>query len=147
MLIIFTYSEAEDRIVSYLQNKFLKHFDKIEKQFNKVLLPKRGNKTLHRICGIMEVNALNIGLDREGVHEASALFENSCILEHSCVPNCYYTFDNKRQFKITMRAGKLIKKGEHLSIMYTHMLWGTQQRNEHLYVTVHFFNKYALLTL
>lgn len=86
----------------------------------------------------MEVNALNIGLDAENVNEASALFENACVLEHTCTPNCYYTFDNKRQFKVTMRAGRDIKKGEHLSIMYTHMLWGTQMRQEHLWTNKYF---------
>lgn len=84
----------------------------------------RDRKTLHRICGILEVNALNIGLEFGNSEEVSALFENACILEHSCLPNCFYTFDTKKQFKIRMRAGRLIRKGEHLSIMYTHMLWG-----------------------
>lgn len=82
---------------------------------------------LHRICGVMEVNALNIGLGDKNNNEVSALFENACILEHSCQPNCYYTFDTTKRFKITMRAGRSIKKGEHLAIMYTNMLWGTTQ--------------------
>lgn len=33
---------------------------------------------------------------------------------------------------MTVKAGKDIKKGEHLSIMYTHSLWGTQARRAHL---------------
>lgn len=101
----------------------------------------RDKTILHRICGIMEVNALNIGLYDSDQQEVSALFENACILEHSCMPNCYYTFDTKRNYKITMRAGQLIKKGEHLSIMYTHMLWGTQMRQEHLLTNKYFVCK------
>lgn len=105
------------------------------------IVEKRDKKLLHRICGIMEVNALNIGLGFDNNSEVSALFENACILEHSCLPNCYYTFDLENKFKITMRAGRLIKKGEHLAIMYTHMLWGTHFRNEHLQTNKYFVCK------
>ena len=33
---------------------------------------------------------------------------------------------------MTVKAGRDIAKGEHLSIMYTHSLWGTQARRSHL---------------
>lgn len=112
--------------------------DNIEKELGHKILEIRDKQMLHRICGIMEVNAINIGLDFGNNEEVSALFENACILEHSCLPNCYYTFDTKKQFKITMRAGRLIKAGEHLSIMYTHMLWGTAMRQEHLLTNKYF---------
>lgn len=104
------------------------------------IIAKREKQLLHRICGILEVNALNVGLggNDDDRHEISALYENACILEHSCVPNCYYTFDAKRQGKIKMRAGRLIRAGEHLAIMYTHMLWGTQMRLEHLITNKYF---------
>lgn len=104
------------------------------------IIAKRDKQLLHRICGILEVNALNVGLggNDDDRHEISALYENACILEHSCVPNCYYTFDAKRQGKIKMRAGRLIRAGEHLAIMYTHMLWGTQMRLEHLMTNKYF---------
>lgn len=104
----------------------------------KIVLSKRDYKLLHQICGIIEVNALDIGFENDDKFEASALYENACILEHSCMPNCYFTFDMKRQWKITMHAGRAIRKGEHLSIMYTHMLWGTQMRQEHLKINKYF---------
>lgn len=59
-------------------------------------------------------------------------------MEHSCVPNCTYSFDTKHGYKIRVKAGKDIKRGEHLKIMYTHMLWGTQTRREHLKSTKYF---------
>lgn len=40
-----------------------------------------------------------------------------------------------------MRAGRCIKKGEHLSIMYTHMLWGTHMRQDHLLTNKYFVCK------
>lgn len=138
VLILFLFSrEADERIVSYLMDNFWSALDDVEKELSSKIVERRDRKLLHRICGIMEVNALNIGLGFED-NEVSALFENACILEHSCIPNCYYTFDTKRQFKITMRAGRLIKKGEHLAIMYTNMLWGTLLRQEHLLTNKYF---------
>lgn len=113
----------------------------MEKELGKTVLGERDRKIIHRVCGIMEVNALNIGLAFDNNEEVSALFENACILEHSCLPNCYYTFDTTNKFKITMRAGRLIKMGEHLSIMYTHMLWGTHMRQDHLLTNKYFVCK------
>lgn len=104
--------EADERIVSYLTDVFWSALDDVEKQLGKKVVEQRDRKLLHRICGIMEVNALNIGLGFDR-HEVSALFENACILEHSCVPNCFYTFDIEHPYKITMRAARDIKKGEH----------------------------------
>lgn len=135
------HSEADERIVSYLVDNFWSALDNIEKEMGNKIVANRDKKLLHRICGIMEVNALNIGLCNDNNSEVSALFEHACILEHSCLPNCYYTFDTVNKFKITMRAGRPIKKGEHLAIMYTHMLWGTHFRSEHLLTNKYFVCK------
>ena len=40
---------------------------------------------------------------------------------------------------MSVKAGRDISKGEHLSIMYTHSLWGTQARRAHLYDTKKFW--------
>lgn len=102
-------------------------------------LPDTNAQTIHRVCGIIEVNALNINLEHG--QEISALYPTACLLEHSCVPNCMFTFDFRKQFRISMIAGRDIKKGEHLSIMYTHMLWGTQMRHDHLMTNKYFVCK------
>lgn len=133
--------EADERIVSYLVTNFWETLTNIEFAMGMQMLKKKDRTDLHRICGVMEVNALNINLGGDRNDEVSALFENACILEHSCLPNCYYTFDTSKRFKITMRAGRLIKKGEHLAIMYTNMLWGTQLRSEHLLTNKYFVCK------
>ena len=39
---------------------------------------------------------------------------------------------------MTITAGRDIRKGEHFSIMYSHSLWGTQARREHLFATKKF---------
>lgn len=62
-------------------------------------------------------------------------------MEHSCIPSCYFAFDVNNNYKLSIVAGRDIKKGEHLSIMYSHMMWGTQTRQDHLkslkYFTCH----------
>lgn len=140
-MIVCKIREADERIVTYLIDNFWPCVDTIENELGKPILPLRDRKMLHRICGILEVNALNIGLEFGNSEEVSALFENACILEHSCLPNCFYTFDTTKHFKIRMRAGRLIRKGEHLSIMYTHMLWGTHMRQDHLLTNKYFICK------
>lgn len=137
------FNEADERIVSYLDSHYLQPLAEVEREMKQTIVAERDRQLLHRICGILEVNALNIGLGRDSDdrHEISALYENACILEHSCVPNCYYTFDAKRPGRITMRAGRMIRAGEHLAIMYTHMLWGTQMRLEHLITNKYFICK------
>lgn len=70
--------------------------------------------------------------------ELSGLFYKACMMEHSCVPNCYFQFDERRGYRISVVAGKDIARGEHLRIMYTNMLWATHMRQEHLTLTKHF---------
>lgn len=127
--------EAEARIVSYLKSRYLDHIKAIDQSDNQIL-PDCSAEQLHRICGILEVNALNISLP-SGL-EISALYPTACLLEHSCTPNCYFTFDFTKNYKISMIAARDIRRGEHLSIMYTHMLWGTQMRQEHLMTNKYF---------
>lgn len=133
--------EADKRIVTYLKKRFLDKVMALEQAAGSKLIPKCDVVDLHRVCGIMEVNALNINLEHG--QEICALYPTACLLEHSCIPNCMYTFDFSKQFRITMVAGRAIKKGEHLSIMYTHMLWGTQMRHEHLLTNKYFICKCA----
>lgn len=131
--------EAQQRIVSYLKINFLDKIKALEKDSDRQYLPKCDTNDLHRICGIMEVNAVNINLSHG--QEICAIYPTACLLEHSCMPNCYYNFDFGKQFRITMLAGRDIKQGEHLAIMYTHMLWGTQMRHEHLMTNKYFVCK------
>lgn len=70
--------------------------------------------------------------------ELSGVFYTACMMEHTCQPNCYFQFDYNNGFKISVLAGRDIKEGEHLQIMYSNMLWGTQMRHEHLQITKHF---------
>lgn len=122
------YEEAENRVVSYLQQRFLH-------RLKPSLLDDYGPELLHRLCGIIETNFMVIE-QPTGV-ELSGLFRQACMMEHACQPNCDFLFDRINK-QIAVRAGCDLRKGEHLRITYTNILWGTQLRQQHLRLTKHF---------
>ncbi|XP_038112764.1 SET domain-containing protein SmydA-8 isoform X2 [Culex quinquefasciatus] len=130
------YRDADDRTVQYLLKNFLAPLKKQEEIQGKTVLPVADAKTLHKICGILEVNAMVIPLTNG--REICGLYPIGCMLEHCCMPNCFYTFDCTKGMKLTFKAGRDIEKGEHLSTTYTHALWGTQQRRDHLKTNKYF---------
>ncbi|XP_029161550.1 SET domain-containing protein SmydA-8-like [Nylanderia fulva] len=91
---------------------------------------------LPKICGLIDVNALET-MPPEG---SVAIYENASLLEHSCVANTRHSFriDDKGRPRIAIYAVTFVKKGEHLSTMYTHALWSTRIRREHLLATKYF---------
>lgn len=107
----------------------------LEGRSNRQILTNISRETIHKICGIIDVNALEIN---QGA-EVSAIYPTAYLMEHSCIPNTVYIFDNLiNGYKITVRAAVNIKKGDHITTMYTHALWGTQARREHLRETKYF---------
>ncbi|XP_046405953.1 SET domain-containing protein SmydA-8-like isoform X2 [Ischnura elegans] len=90
--------------------------------------------TIARVCSVLDVNALDIRLP--GPSDAVALYADTCLLEHSCVPNTRHSFDERQRIQVS--ATRAIEAGEHLTTMYTHVLWATQQRRDHLKVTKYF---------
>ena len=80
---------------------------------------------LYKICGILEVNGLEIPSP-----SLVGLYGLACLLEHSCVPNSTRTFDS--QLNILIRAAVPIKKGDHITTSYTDPMWGTASRQMHI---------------
>ncbi|XP_034188747.2 SET and MYND domain containing, arthropod-specific, member 5 [Osmia lignaria lignaria] len=89
-----------------------------------------------KICGLIDVNALETAPPKGCV----AIYNTACLLEHSCVANTRHSFviDDKGRPRIIIKALCFIKKGEHLSTMYTHALWATRARRTHLLETKYF---------
>ncbi|EDS38871.1 conserved hypothetical protein [Culex quinquefasciatus] len=116
------YRDADDRTVQYLLKNFLAPLKKQEEIQGKT------------ICGILEVNAMVIPLTNG--REICGLYPIGCMLEHCCMPNCFYTstFLNLLVYDLT----NSFLSGEHLSTTYTHALWGTQQRRDHLKTNKYF---------
>ncbi|CAH0694740.1 unnamed protein product [Spodoptera exigua] len=130
------YDEANEFIVEYLMNNFVSKLDEKQKKTFEITA-----ELLHRICGIIDTNALEIRLPQGS--ELNALYAETYKMEHSCVPNTKHTFnlsakDRKDLYKITIKAVVPIVKDHHISTMYSHALWGTQARRQHLKDTKYF---------
>jgi len=92
------------------------------------------DETIQKIQGILETNKKEIRLSQS---DCEAVYAIACLMEHSCTPNVKITFD--KDFSINVRAGRDIAAGEHISTMYTHALWGTIARRDHLHITKNFW--------
>ncbi|XP_053611002.1 SET domain-containing protein SmydA-8 isoform X2 [Plodia interpunctella] len=132
------YDEANEFIVEYLMNNFI---NKLENNVKKKYFPDISAELVHKMCGIIDTNALEIRVP-DGV-ELLALFTNTCIMEHSCIPNTKHTFtqfakDKNDLYRITVKVVVPVEKGNHITTMYSHALWGTQARRQHLKDTKYF---------
>uniref|UniRef100_A0A240PLK3 SET domain-containing protein n=1 Tax=Anopheles atroparvus TaxID=41427 RepID=A0A240PLK3_ANOAO len=83
---------------------------------------------LHTICGIIEVNAFEVG--QEPV-KARALFPEAYLLMHDCTPNTGHT-DAPRTHRLTVRTLRDVKAGQPLTLTYAYILQGTLKRRQHL---------------
>jgi len=92
------------------------------------------DETIQKITGIMDTNTKEIRL---AYADVQALYPISCLMEHSCQPNVKLNYS--KNFKITVSAGRNIREGEHLATMYTHALWGTIARRDHLNISKRFW--------
>lgn len=134
-LLTYNYREAENSI-NYLTENFLHPLKKAEEKSGQIILPENDKKTLHKIFGVIETNAMYISLSTGT--EICGLYPTGCMMQHSCVPNCGYNFDMKNGFKIVVEAARDIKAGEYLTTTYSHILWSTQLRQQHLKDTKYF---------
>ncbi|KAG0718448.1 SET domain-containing protein SmydA-8, isoform A [Chionoecetes opilio] len=115
-----TYEQNHKRVVNFLRNYFfLQEFPKESVDCSE--------RTIHTVTGIVDVNALEI---REGETDILGLYPTFAMLEHSCLPNTRHCFNEGR--RVVVSAAVDVKAGEHLTTMYTHVLWGTAQRRDHL---------------
>lgn len=92
------------------------------------------DETIQKIQGIIDTNKKEIRL---AFSDVDALFPTACLMEHSCLPNVKLNYS--KELAITVKAGKDIAEGEHLSTMYTHALWGTIARRDHLNISKNFW--------
>ncbi|XP_050298611.1 SET domain-containing protein SmydA-8-like [Anthonomus grandis grandis] len=83
---------------------------------------------IHTICGILEVNAFEIG--QQGVN-IRGLYATAFLLSHDCVPNTNHT-DEENTYHLTIRASTRIPKGYPVTLSYAYTLQCTQKRREHL---------------
>lgn len=97
MFYIFFYRELEDLVVNYLIENYL---SKLEEGLS------YSKELLHRICGILDVNALEIR--SAGDIQMLALYPTICMMEHKCLPNTIYHYSP--EFKISLSPLTNIKR-------------------------------------
>jgi len=90
------------------------------------------DEILH-ICGILFVNAHELPVT---FTPTQAIYKNASLVEHSCINNASKHFDMNTNVQI--RAAVHIRKGDHISIMYSDPMWGTANRQQHLQETKYF---------
>ncbi|XP_045488862.1 SET domain-containing protein SmydA-8 [Pieris rapae] len=127
------YDEADEFIVDYLITNFI---SKLDGDIKTKYLPHASKELLHTICGIIDTNALEIRLPDGS--ELNGLYAKTSVMEHSCVPNTKHTFKIENNLKICVKVVVPILKGQHIATMYSHALWGTQARRQHLQETKYF---------
>ncbi|CAH2267761.1 jg15178 [Pararge aegeria aegeria] len=84
---------------------------------------------LTQICGILEVNAVEI--PSRGGFSIRAVYPRLAIAAHCCVPNIVHTI-LQNDYQVQIRAAIPIKTAELLHISYTHVLSPTIVRREHI---------------
>lgn len=83
---------------------------------------------IHRICGILEVNAFEIG--QRGI-SIRALYPTAFLLAHECVPNTTHTDNNS--YRLTIRSSMPILQNQLISLSYAYTMQSTLQRRQHLF--------------
>jgi hypothetical protein len=99
------FREIRDRVVNYLQENFL------QKLPGETVLRDCSEKTLHRICGVLDVNGLDIRLALGT--EIVALYPTVYLLEHDCLPNTRHSFEinpGEKQYRVSVTATRHIHK-------------------------------------
>lgn len=85
---------------------------------------------IHTICGILEVNAFEVGGSSVS---ARALYDKAYLLSHSCTPSTTHTdAEVALRRPLTIRAAVPHKAGEMISLCYAYTLQGTLKRREHI---------------
>ncbi|XP_059477040.1 SET domain-containing protein SmydA-8 [Neocloeon triangulifer] len=82
---------------------------------------------IHTVCGILEVNAFEVGPQGRSVR---ALYPGAYLMAHDCTPNTSHTDDSTS--RLSVRAGLKISKGESITLSYAYTLQGTLRRRQHL---------------
>ena len=96
--------------MSFLQENFLKKLCEAENE-GEALLSDTSDNTLHKICGVLDVNALEIRLPLGS--EVLALYPTVYLMEHNCLPNTRHSFEicpGEKQYRVTVTATKHISK-------------------------------------
>jgi hypothetical protein len=102
----------------------------------KNLLPLTKDIDEHLFTDVILIAYVNAFKSENG----GTLYEISCLINHSCKPNCFYVQDKSDNNKITVRASRIIEQDEEINFSYisdTILVLPTQIRRARLQ-TYHF---------
>ncbi|KAK4874047.1 hypothetical protein RN001_013407 [Aquatica leii] len=83
---------------------------------------------IHTMCGILEVNAFEIG--QNGIN-LRGLYPTAFLMSHNCVPNTNHV-DEDCDYRLIVRASTEIGVEEPITLSYAYTLHGTMKRRDHL---------------
>ncbi|KAG8238075.1 hypothetical protein J437_LFUL017916 [Ladona fulva] len=101
---------------------------------------------IHRVCGVLEVNAFEIGRNGSSLRGLFGPF--TYLMAHDCVPNTShvdvlqpinknklrkYSDEDTGTIRVQVRASSAISKGEAFYLSYAYTMQGTMARRKHLY--------------
>ncbi|CAG9856962.1 unnamed protein product [Phyllotreta striolata] len=127
------YKDVEEKF-GVLEANYLKPLRDFERNTGRSIVLDASPAIVHRIYGVLDVNATELTEDID----ATILYATASLMEHNCTPNVMQLIDETERFTVTVRAALPIEKGDHVSSIYTHILWGTAARREHLLRTKYF---------
>ena len=125
-------SHEEDRHVNSEKMKLESQVINILKNKIKIKFKSKANsdtleKFIKHVMGSFDVNGFELTVNGT---DLMALYPTCAMMEHSCTPNTKHKFNSSRQ--LVLKAAVDIAEGDHISTMYTKILWGTAYRRRHL---------------
>ncbi|XP_025409143.1 SET domain-containing protein SmydA-8-like [Sipha flava] len=88
-------------------------------------------------CKIMDANCFETIITRNNkLISLKGLYPVASFMNHCCVPNTMHNFNEKLQ--MIVKASLPIYKGQEITTTYTHLLWSTSLRQNHLLTSKQF---------
>lgn len=116
-----SHDEVRRRITQVWQTNQLGVVDRIRTEFG---LQQFTEAEIHSVCGILEINAFEVG---DGLR---ALYDTAFLLSHDCTSNTSHSDDE--QCGLSVRASVDIPRGTPITLSYAYTIQGTLKRREHL---------------
>ena len=113
-------AEVVKDIIQTLKSKLKIKYDSKDKKDNL-------DNFVKDTMGCIDVNGFELSV---GETELMGIYPNCAMLEHSCTPNTKHKFNSSNQ--MVLKAATDIAEGEHVSTMYTKILYGTAARRKDL---------------
>lgn len=100
-------------------------------------LDEEDEKIMDATCKIMDANSFETIAIRNGNSiSLKGLYPVAAFMNHCCIPNTMHNFNKKLQ--MVVKASLPIRKGQEITTTYTHSMWPTPLRQNHLLTSKQF---------